>query len=94
MDACSGRNRSLNPMDNDLGNVFGPWKQLYLVKYYWVLLFSKILLWKYLEVSWTLAMWVIVHYVFEFLNGVIPPIVKLGKLILLDKGLVIIYILI
>jgi hypothetical protein len=33
MDACSGRKRSLNPMDNDLGNVSGPWKQLYLVKY-------------------------------------------------------------
>jgi len=24
MDACSGRKRSLNPMDNDLGNVSGP----------------------------------------------------------------------
>jgi len=24
MDACGGRKKCLNPMDNDLGNVFGP----------------------------------------------------------------------
>jgi hypothetical protein len=33
IDACNGRKRCLNPMENDLGSVFGPSRQLYLVKY-------------------------------------------------------------
>lgn len=67
MDACSGRKRCLNLVDNDLGSVSRPWRQLCLVKYYLGNIWNYHGLWQH---------GLIVHYVFEFSNGFVPKILK------------------